>query len=86
MNAESVIILIDHYAAARGLSPATVSTYAVNAGDFYARLKRGHDLTTRRAARVTQYLSNHWPPDLDWPSDIPRPAPEPHSTNPKEAA
>ena len=75
--AESITRLFRMYAAHRGLALSTVSTYAAAAGDFYARLERGHDLTTRRAARVTQWLSDRWPADLDWPSDIPRPEPRP---------
>ena len=34
-----------------------------------------------RAARIVQWLSDHWPADLPWPTDIPRPPP-----NSKEAA
>ena len=52
---------------------STISTYAAGAGDFCARLERGHDLTTRRAMRVIQWHSDHWPDDVDWPGDIPRP-------------
>ena len=74
-DAESIMRLFRLYAAHRGLALSTVSTYAAAAGDFYARLERGHDLTTRRAARVTQWLSDRWPADLDWPADIPRPPP-----------
>lgn len=77
MNADSIMRLCEIYAARQGLTLSTVSTYAAAAGDFYSRLKRGHDLTTRRAARVAQWLSDHWPDDLDWPADIPRPAPTP---------
>ena len=74
MNAESIMTLCEVYAAERKLTLSTVSTYAAAAGDFYARLKRGHDLTTRRAARVVQWFSDNWPEGLDWPGDIPRPA------------
>ena len=76
MNAESIMRLCQLYAAHRGFALSTVATYAAGAGDFYHRLERGHDLTTRRAARVAQYLSDHWPEGLEWPADIPRPAPE----------
>lgn len=72
-----IMLLCEIYAGHKGLSLSTVSTYAAAAGDFYARLKRGRDLTTRRAARVTQWFSDHWPEDLEWPSDIPRPTPNP---------
>ena len=75
MYCEAVICLIHRLAEATGRSPRTVSTYAAGSGDFCDRLERGADLTTRRGARVVQWLSDHWPDDLDWPADIPRPAP-----------
>ena len=30
---------------------------------------------TRRAAGFIQWFSDHWPPELEWPSDIARPLP-----------
>ena len=79
MYSESIIRLARILAKKRGWTLSTLSTYATNHGAFISRLERGHDLTTRRAARVTQWLSDHWPADLDWPADIPRPAPTPGS-------
>lgn len=76
MNADSLLRLIERYAEGRGLTVSTVSTYAAGAGDMHGRLSRGHDITTRRAARIAQWLSNHWPPGVDWPADIPRPDPQ----------
>lgn len=70
---EQITRLIEILAHAVQRSPHTVGRMASGSGDFYARLKCGHDLTTRRAVRVTQRLSGHWPADLPWPSDIPRP-------------
>ena len=49
--------------------------YAAGAGGFLRRICQGCDITTRRAARVLQYFSDHWPLDLPWPVDIPRPDP-----------
>lgn len=46
---------------------------------MYQRLRGGHDITTRRAARIVQAASDNWPTDLDWPPEIPRPAPSPDS-------
>ena len=63
----------------RGISTATVSTYAANDGKVIARLERGADLTTRRGQRILQWFSDHWPPETPWPMDIPRPAPAPDS-------
>ena len=42
---------------------------------MYLRLARGCDITSRRAARIVQWFSSHWPSDLPWPEDIPRPTP-----------
>ena len=81
-----IIRLIDQLASARRRSPHTVGFWVSGSGDFYARMKNGHDITTRRAARITQWLSDHWPVDLDWPSDIPRPAPSVPVSDPQEAA
>lgn len=75
MNAETILRLCQIFAEAKNLSISTVSTYAAGSGDFCARLEDGKDITTRRAARVTQWISDHWPEDLEWPADIPRPAP-----------
>ena len=69
MNTESLIKLIETYAVARGLTVSTVSSYAAASGDMHARLVRGHDITTRRAAQITQWFSDHWPVDLPWPVD-----------------
>lgn len=37
------------------------------------RLRAGHRITTGRAARALQWLSENWPEGLAWPADIPRP-------------
>lgn len=70
-----IIALIDRLAAHTRKSPHTIGRYSAGSGDFYSRLVAGHDLTTRRADRVVQWLSDHWPADLAWPADIPHPAP-----------
>lgn len=77
MDSETIIRLADTLGAARGWSRATVSTYATKSGDALERLARGHDITTRRAARIVQWLSDHWPDDTEWPAGIPRPDPTP---------
>ena len=75
MTPTQIITLIDALAAKGGHSPHTIGRYAAGSGDFYSCLVAGHDLTTRRAERVVAWLSDSWPADLAWPSDIPRPAP-----------
>ena len=68
-------------------SEATVSRLATGSGETMNRLRRGHTITLRRVARVLQWFSDHWPADLEWPSDIPRPLPSaPTRDHPQEAA
>lgn len=57
-----------------GHALSTTSTYAANDGKFFAGLAAGKGCTVEKATRVMQWLSTHWPDDLDWPSDIPRPS------------
>ena len=75
MLPRNLIRLIDLMAGATGRSAGTIGRQAGGSGDFYPRLQKGHDITTRRAARVGQWLSDRWPADLEWPADIERPVP-----------
>lgn len=56
-----------------------VGRLAANHGAFFARPEDGHDITSRRAQRIVQWFSDHWPLDLAWPTDIPRPEPAANS-------
>lgn len=66
--------LITEYARSTGLAISTVCRKSGGQADVMVRAQSGR-ITFARAARVTQWLSNHWPDDLEWPLDIPRPAP-----------
>ncbi len=74
-----VIRLVAALANASNRSPHTVSRWASGDGMLYKRLIGGADITSRRHARMIQWFSDHWPPDLEWPADIPRPDPAPDS-------
>lgn len=67
------------FARATGRSITTVSRLATGSGLTVRRLAEGKGITTHRSARVLQWFSDHWPEDLAWPIDIPRPAPSPDS-------
>lgn len=62
------------FAAHAGIAMSTLSR-RVGSPSMAARLAEGR-VTIATAARVDQWLSDHWPPetDLAWPADIPRPA------------
>ena len=72
-----LIRLIQAYAAARHIAVTSACVYAAGQARLVDRLARGHDITTRRAARIAQWLSDHWPTGAEWPPDIPRPDPSP---------
>lgn len=75
----TLIELIDSYAEATNVAPATVSLRSAASGGLYRRLRDGHSITVRRAERIIQWLSDHWPADLPWPDGIDRPSPSPES-------
>ena len=64
MSPDQIARLIEVAAEATGLSPHTIGRHASGKGDFYARLKHGRDVTTRRAARVVligvEYAPPYW--------------------------
>ena len=77
--------LIRSWADHKGLSVSYASRLATGSGDTVDRIESGGmSLTVRRTARIYQYLSDHWPPHLEWPPDVPRP--EPAREEEKEAA
>ncbi len=73
MDSTSIVRIGKIFADHKGISLSTLGRKTANHGLFFKRLQAGHDLTTRRAERVVQYLSDHWPDGLEWPGDIPRP-------------
>ena len=84
MFSEPLMCIATLYSQSRGVTMSTLGTYAAGDGKFFSRLSVGR-VTIRRAERVLQWFSDHWPVDLPWPADIPRPNPNVTDT-PKEAA
>ena len=65
--------LIAAYAEAAGLAESTVSRMFGGRWDVADRAREGR-ITGRRVARIIQRISDHWPADAEWPSDITRPS------------
>lgn len=74
MDTQHLVRLAGIYAEARQITMASLGTYLVRDAYFFDRLGRGR-VTIRRAERALRRLADLWPADLDWPSDVPRPAP-----------
>lgn len=66
--------LCDAYARHLNLSHWRVSFLVRGDGQFFKRLNEGKGCTVKTAAAATQWFSEHWPVDLEWPADIPRPS------------
>ena len=68
--------LVELFRQARGISEARASTIILNGGGRIASIRRGEsDIGSRRLAEAVRYLSDHWPDDVQWPADLPRPEP-----------
>jgi hypothetical protein len=64
------------YAAARGISLATVARQAAGDWRFFERLRIGEKtFTARKYDEVIGWLSTNWPANTDWPASIARPEP-----------
>ena len=60
---------------------------AAGSAKFFHDLRTGRRRTCTLGTyeRVVQWFSDYWPDDLEWPADIPRPAPR-AGAEPGEAA
>lgn len=72
-TARYLVTLCGLVAEQTGRSISTISRHATGSGETIARLRRGRAITTRRAERAFQFLSENWPERVQWPTDIPRP-------------
>ena len=72
---------MDLYAKRRRVALSTLGQLMVRNSTVAERLAQGR-VTVGTVRRIEQWLSDHWPDDLDWPADIPRPTP----THKREAA
>lgn len=63
------------YASYRSISLARVSNLVCRNAYLFKRLGQGFSCTLKTYNRVLQWFSDHWPLDLAWPADIPRPPP-----------
>ena len=88
MEIQHIIHLADSFIEHTGMSHWQIGLQAAGSAKFFRDLKEGtrNGCTIATYNRVIQWFSNHWPTDLAWPSDIPRPAPSPGSPASKEAA
>ena len=76
MNAlhRSLVELASRYANWRGVSLWRIGHLAANRGSFFVDLRDGRrHCQTNTYTRVLQWFADHWPAELEWPPDTPRP-------------
>ncbi len=78
-----VITVCDSYRNAVELSESRIGQLAAGNPAFYLRMRNGGGCTIKLYRRVLQWFSDNWPAHLEWPPDVPRPAP---ASETKEAA
>ena len=86
MNSYLLVALAERYGAHEGITHWAVSYRVARKGDLFARLRGDHSCTIRTYNRTLRWFSDHWPVDLEWPADIPRPDPSPDSPAAQAAA
>ena len=69
--------LAEAYACASGLAVTTVAKQASGDARLIANLRAGSSITFRRATKVVQWFSDHWPANEPWPPGVPRPPAQP---------
>ena len=76
MSTDRLIRLAESYARHHRLALSTVGRLAGGHGHFFDRVANGR-VTFRRVDRSIQWFSDHWPAELGWPHELPRPEPTP---------
>lgn len=72
--------LVDAYASATDLAESTVSSRLFNDGKRIGNLRdKSGDIGILKIRDAIAWLSAHWPADVAWPPEIPRP-PRPRGT------
>tara|TARA_R110002124_G_scaffold122845_8_gene281494 strand:- start:117 stop:416 length:300 start_codon:yes stop_codon:yes gene_type:complete len=65
--------LADLLARFSGRSEATISQKIVGHARLFSRLNSGSGCNAHTYQNAMNWFSEHWPADLEWPADIPRP-------------
>ena len=81
-----ILTLAARLAEHQGVTHWAISMRLAGKGDFLHRLAKPRgDCTTSTYERAMQFFARTWPADLQWPTDVPRPAPDTTRTSTKEA-
>lgn len=71
---KNLVTLAERLARHLNRSEATISNWIVGHARLFKALRSGGGCTVYTARRCLRWFVDHWPEDLVWPADIPRPA------------
>jgi hypothetical protein len=74
-TADQILTLARAYGAEMNISLATVGVKALKNDKIFRRLAAGKGCSTRSIERAALWFQSHWPDDLPWPRNVPRPRP-----------
>nr|WP_319513825.1 hypothetical protein [uncultured Cohaesibacter sp.] len=71
---EQLLTVATTYGEAHKKPLSAVSRQFFNSGTRLGAIEDGGTLTVRSFEKAMQEFSEHWPSNVEWPSDIPRPS------------
>lgn len=71
---QEIVTVADRYAEALGIGRKRVSFIVLNRGSRLDQIADGGDLNTGTFESAMQWFSDNWPPGLEWPEGVARPA------------
>lgn len=80
-----IVTLVDILSAHVDRSELTLAKRADVHTRLVPRLRQGKGCTVGTYLKMMYWLDRNWPADLQWPTDVPRPAPDTTRTSTKEA-
>ncbi len=76
VNTDHLVMLASTLAEFIDRSEATISNRILPKNSrLFSRLRAGLGCTVQTYEKAFRWFSENWPEDLEWPSDVPRPAP-----------
>lgn len=73
-NTATLVRLASHYCQHISRSEATVSEKIAGHARLFSRLRDGKGCNVQTFNNAMAWFAKNWPADLEWPSDVPRPA------------
>jgi hypothetical protein len=83
---EQLLAVARAYSVAEGIDLSTTSWRALGDSKKLTAIENGADIQVGRFERTLIWFSQNWPPNIEWPAGIARPATAVAAPQPAEAA